>query len=167
MENKKLISSMYNINEYIPEGLNKLCGNVQTILITTLVPSIINAVLSITRDQDENFISFILIITLLVISIGLLFYSFYVYKASNNTLNSYFVILFLIYISNSLYILYNYYNNIPISEIYIKTSYITKYSNLLKILLSSIMGFVLLFAFINIDYNLYNNNNNNPNGSIL
>lgn len=145
-----------DIKDNIPEGLSKLCGNVQTILIATLVPSTINVVLSIIKDQSEDFVSMILIFTLIIISIGLLFYSLYVYTHSDRSLNIYFVYLYSFYILTGLYIMYNFHKSVDVSNLFLKKShYIDAYSDLSRILLSSLVVFVLLFAFININYDLY------------
>jgi hypothetical protein len=172
MDHNEYVNTQYNdnyissidenlnkIKNNIPDGLTKLCGNVQTILIATMVPSTISVVISIIKDQNENFISMILIFTLIIISIGLLFYSLYVYLYSERSINSYFVGLFTLYICIGLYILYNFYINTNVYNLFIKTSYADTYSDLLRIILSFITVSTLLFAFVNINYGLYNSNN--------
>lgn len=142
------------INHPLPSGLSNLCSNVQTILIASLVPSIINVINGLNRNKSENFIAIILIITLIVVSIGLIFYSNYVYKHSLYNYNLYLCYIFIIHLLIGLYIFYSYMNDKKIPS-FAHLIGINSYSNLTNSVLTSLIVSSLAFALININYTLY------------
>jgi len=142
------------INYAPPEGLSSLCSNVQTILIASMVPSVISAINGLNRNKSENFTTIILIITLIIISIGLIFYSNYIYKHTLYDYNLYFCYIFMIHLLVGLYIFYSYSYNKKIPN-FTHLIGINTYSNLTNFVLTSLIVSSLLFALTNINYTLY------------
>lgn len=141
------------ISNNLPPGIDKLCSNVQTILTATSVAAITSAILSMTNNKDNEFATFILTITLIITSIALLLYSYFIYLSSKNNVNLCFVGIYLIYFFYSLFIYYNYKNKLDVFNVlpqYIKTS-----SNLLRFILATLLLSIFIFSIFNLNYALY------------
>ena len=73
---------------------------------------------------------------------------------SKYNLNWYISGVFLTHALTGLYTFYKYHNNIPINKIF-ESKYAKSYLDLTQLILSSLIVFSLLFAFINVNYTLY------------
>ena len=139
----------------VPGGLSKLCGNVQTILIATFVPTIVSVVVNLTDSKENELATFILIITLIIISISLILFSFLIYKASSKTVNKYFIGLYLGY---SLFGLFALSKGADILDIFnISPTYIKTSASLLKLILVTLILSTFVFSIFNLNYSLYSN----------
>jgi ABC-type proline/glycine betaine transport system permease subunit len=149
---KNLIDTIAN---NVPQGLTKLCGNVQTILIATFVPTIVSVIVSMTDSRENELATFILTITLIIISISLILFSFLIYKASGKNINKYFIVLYLGY---SLFGFFALSKGVGILDIFnISPTYIKNTSSLLRFILATLILSTFVFSIFNLNYSLYTN----------
>jgi type III secretory pathway component EscS len=142
----------------VPPGLTELCGNLQTILIATFVPTIVNVIVSITNNKENNLATYILIITLIIISISLILFSNFIYTTSKRNINKYFIWLYICYFMFGCFALFKSIEGADILDVFnIQRTYIKTSVTLLRLILGTLILSTFLFSIFNINYELYAN----------